>query len=161
MLGVYTFLAIVLISLTFISINSEGSPDLFIDDVEYSNDQSQARQLIVSGRDNATNFKYLIIDDISESPENWSMPEYNDTSWSLGAAPFGDRPYNGEDQNTDWDTSGNSPYSNDVILIRHKFHVSGTVTSAEINVAFANYCTPYLNGDLIYSESGGNSHGME
>ena len=160
-LGVYIFLAIALISLTLISINSEGSPDLFIDDAEYSNDQSQTRQLIVSGRDNATNFKYLIIDDISESPENWSMPEYNDTSWSLGAAPFGDRPYNGEDQNTDWDTSGNSPYSNDVILIRHKFHVSGTVTSAEINVAFANYCTPYLNGDLIYSESGGNSHGME
>ena len=161
MSGPYIFLAIAFISLTFLSINSEGAPDLFIGDVEYSNGQSQERLLIESGRDNATNFRYLIIDDISESPENWSMPEFNDSSWSLGAAPFGDRPYNGEDQNTDWDTTGNSPYNNDVILIRHEFQVSGTVTSAEINVAFANYCTPYLNGNLIYSESGGNSHGME
>ena len=160
-LGVHTFLAIALISLTFLSVNSEGEPDLFIQDVEYSNDYSQERLLVQSGRDNATNYKYLIIDDISESPENWSMPDFNDSAWSLGAAPFGDRPYNGEDQNTDWDTTGNSPYNNDVILIRHDFQVSGTVTSAEINVAFANYCTPYLNGNLIYSESGGNSHGAE
>lgn len=160
-LRIYTFLAIALISLTFLSVESQGEPDLFIEDVKYSNDYSQERVLVQSGRDNATNFRYLILDDISESPENWSMPDFNDSAWSLGAAPFGDRSSGGVEPNTDWDTSGNSPYNEDVILIRHKFQVSGIVTSAELDVAVANFCTPYLNGNMIYDDRGGDSRAQE
>ena len=76
--GFFIFLAIAFFSLIFLSMNSAGAPDLFIEDVVYSNDQSQEQLLIASGRDNATDYKYLIIDDISEAPENWSMPEFND-----------------------------------------------------------------------------------
>ena len=65
------------------------------------------------------------------------------------------------DPNTDWDTSGSSPYNDDIILIRHKFQVSGIVTSAEIDVAVANFCTPYLNGNMIYDERGGNNRAQE
>ena len=36
--------------------------------------------------------------------------------------------------------------------------MSGIVTSAQIDVAFANYCTPYLNGNIIYEERGANNH---
>ena len=147
--------------MTLTGLSAIGESDPFIDQVVYSRSTGEDITLVQSGRDNATYYRYLIIDDYNDSPENWSQPSFNDSSWAIGAAPFGDRPYNGEDPNTDWDTSGSSPYNDDIILIRHKFQLSGIVTSAQIDVAFANYCTPYLNGNLLYSERGGNSHGME
>ena len=147
--------------MTLTGLSAIGESDPFIDQVVYSRSTGEDITLVQSGRDNATYYRYLIIDDYNDSPENWSQPSFNDSSGAIGAAPFGDRPYNGEDPNTDWDTSGSSPYNDDIILIRHKFQLSGIVTSAQIDVAFANYCTPYLNGNLLYSERGGNSHGME
>ncbi len=159
--GILIFLAIAIISLTFLSIEAEGAPDLFIEDVVYSNGQSQEQLLIASGRDNATDYKYLIIDDITEAPENWSQSDFNDSSWSLGAAPFGDRSSGGVEPNIIWNTAGSSPYNDDVILIRHKFQVSGIVTSAELDVAVANFCTPYLNGHMIYDDRGGDSRAQE
>ena len=138
-----------------------GETDPYIDEVLYSKDITESKTLVQSGRDNATFYKYLILDDYSEAPENWSQSGFNDTDWSLGAAPFGDRSSDGVDPNTDWDTSGNSPYNEDVILIRHKFQVSGIVTSAEIDVAVANFCTPYLNGNMIYDDRGGDSRAQE
>ncbi len=138
-----------------------GETDPYIDDVLYSKDSTESKTLVQSGRDNATFYKYLILDDYSEAPENWSQSDFNDTAWNLGAAPFGDRSSGGVDPNTDWDTSGSSPYNEDVILIRHKFQVSGIVTSAEIDVAVANFCTPYLNGNMIYDDRGGDSRAQE
>ena len=145
----------------FFTDDSTAEVDPFIDEVLYSKEGSDTKVLVQSGRDNATFYKYLILDDFSEAPENWASKTFDDSSWSNGAAPFGDRRDNNVDPNTDWDTSGSSPYNNDIILIRHKFQLDGIVTSAEINVAFANYCTPYLNGNLIYDERGGNSHGAD
>ena len=138
-----------------------GETDPYIDEVLYSKDSTESKTLVQSGRDNATFYKYLILDDYSEAPENWSQSDFNDTTWSLGAAPFGDRSSGGVDPNTDWDTSGSSPYNEDVILIRHKFQVSGIVTSAELDVAVANFCTPYLNGNMIYDDRGGDSRAQE
>ena len=103
----------------------------------------------------------MILDDYSEAPDNWFESNFNDSGWLLSAAPFGDRSSDGVDPNTDWDTSGSSPYNDDIILIRHKFQVSGIVTSAEIDVAVANFCTPYLNGNMIYDERGGNNRAQE
>ncbi len=140
---------------------SEAQQDPFIDEVMYSKNIAESSTIVQSGRDNATYYKYLIINDYSEAPENWSEPEFNDTSWVFGAAPFGDRRSGNVDPNTDWDTSGNSPYNDDIILIRHKFQLNGIVTEAEINVAFANYCTPYLNGNMIYDDRGGSQHSQE
>ena len=140
---------------------SEAQEDPFIDEVMYSKDSAESLTIVQSGRDNATFYKYLIINDYSEAPDNWSEPGFNDTSWGFGAAPFGDRSSGGVDPNTDWDTSGNSPYNEDIILIRHKFQVSGIVTSAEIDVAVANFCTPYLNGNMIHEERGGDSRAQE
>ncbi len=159
-LKIITFL-LALTGVIFFTENSTAEMDPFIDDVLYSKEGSDTKVLVQSGRDNATFYKYLILDDFSDAPENWASKNFNDSSWSNGAAPFGDRRYNNVDPNVDWDTSGSSPYNNDIILIRHKFQLNGIVTSAEIDVAFANYCTPYLNGNLIYDERGGNSHGAE
>lgn len=151
---------IALIMVVFLP-NSGAQEDPYIDNVIYSRDNAESYTIVESGRDNSTFYKYLIINDYSEAPVNWSEPDFNDTSWVFGGAPFGDRRDNNVDPNTDWDTSGNSPYNDDIILIRHKFQLDGIVTEAEINVAFANYCTPYINGEIIYEETGGDSHGSD
>jgi len=140
---------------------SEALEDPYVDEVMYSKDSTESFTLVQSGRDNATYYRYLIIDDYSEAPANWSEAGFNDSEWVIGAAPFGDRSSGGVDPNTDWDTSGGSPYNDDVILIRHKFQVSGIVTYAELDVAVANFCTPYLNGNMIYDDRGGDSRAQE
>ena len=140
---------------------SEAQQEPYIDEVMYSKNSAESLTIVQSGRDNATYYKYLILDDYSEAPENWFEANFNDSEWVLSAAPFGDRSSGGVDPNTDWDTSGNSPYNNDIILIRHKFQVSGIVTSAEIDIAVANFCTPYLNGNIIHEERGGDSRAQE
>ncbi|HJM81694.1 MAG TPA: hypothetical protein QF397_02940, partial [Candidatus Poseidoniia archaeon] len=160
-LWVFLFLIATVAIMLSISQEATGETDPFVDEVLYSSSSVEENTIILSGRENATYYRYLIIDDYDDSPENWSQPGFNDSGWVIGAAPFGDREYNNVNPNTDWDTTGSSPYNDDIILIRHKFQLSGVVNSAEINVAFANYCTPFLNGNLIYSERGGNSHGME
>ena len=147
---ILTILMALLSVLFFVSEDTIAETDPYIDEVLYSGDSTESKVLVQSGRDNATFYKYLILDDYAEAPENWSQSDFNDSAWSLGSAPFGDRSSDGVDPNTDWDTSGNSPYNDDIILIRHKFQVSGIVTSAEIDVAVANFCTPYLNGNMIY-----------
>ncbi|MDP7590916.1 MAG: CARDB domain-containing protein, partial [Candidatus Poseidoniia archaeon] len=147
-----------------LAVPTDGEVDLQALSLEYgfAGEDEAPVTLVESGRDNATLYRYLILDDYSEAPENWSQPGFNDSGWLLGAAPFGDREYNNVNPNTIWDTTGSDPYEADVLLVRHKFQTpAGTLLSAEINVAFANYCTPYLNGNLIYSERGGNSHGMQ
>jgi len=148
-------------AMTLTGLGAVGESDPFIDQVVYSRNAGEDVTVVQSGRDNATYYRYLILDDYADSPENWSQPNFNDSTWAIGAAPFGDRASDGVDPNTDWDTSGSSPYNDDVILIRHKFQVSGIVTSAELDVAVANFCTPYLNGNMIYDDRGGDSRAQE
>ena len=50
--------------------NSAAEVDPFIDEVLYSKDGADTRVLVQSGRDNATFYRYLILDDYSEAPEN-------------------------------------------------------------------------------------------
>ena len=157
----FIVLAVLALAITVYMPTSEAQEDPYIEEVIYSKGSEESSTIVLSGRDNATFYRYLILDDYSEAPVNWSNANFNDTSWEFGGAPFGDRRVSNVDPVTDWDTSGNSPYSNDVILIRHKFQLDGIVTEAEINVAFANFCTPYLNGNIIYEERGDNSHSQE
>lgn len=140
---------------------SEAQEDPYIENAIYSVGSEVSSTIVVSGRDNATYYRYLILDDYSQAPTNWFESDFNDSSWSIGAAPFGDRSVSGVEPNLIWNTEGSSPYDDDAILIRHKFQMSGIVTSAQIDVAFANYCTPYMNGNLIYEERGGSSHAQE
>ncbi len=160
-LGIIAIFMAVLGAMILFSDNTISESDPYIDEILYSADSTESKILVQSGRDNATYYRYLILDDYSEAPDNWFESSFNDSGWLLSAAPFGDRSSDGVDPNTDWDTSGSSPYNDDIILIRHKFQVSGIVTSAEIDVAVANFCTPYLNGNMIYDERGGNNRAQE
>ena len=154
-------IAILALILIIMTPETEAEIDTYVKDVLYSKSGTETVNLVQSGRDNATLYKYLILDDYSEAPDGWFASDFNDSAWLLGAAPFGDRSNDGVGENTDWDTSGSSPYNNDVILIRHKFQVSGIVTSAKIDVAVANFCTPYLNGNMIYDDRGGDNRAQE
>ena len=160
-LGIIAIFMAVVGAMILVSDNTISEADPYIDEILYSADSTESKILVQSGRDNATYYRYLILDDYSEAPDNWFESSFNDSGWLLSAAPFGDRSSDGVDPNTDWDTSGSSPYNDDIILIRHKFQVSGIVTSAEIDVAVANFCTPYLNGNMIYDERGGNNRAQE
>ena len=57
---------------------TNGEPDPFIDNAVYSKEGYDEIILVEDGRDNATFFKYLIINDYSEAPENWSETGFND-----------------------------------------------------------------------------------
>ena len=157
----YIVMTILALTIAFYLPSSEAQEDPYIEDAVYSKGSEESTKIVLSGRDNATFYKYLILDDYSEAPTDWYESEFNDSSWSIGAAPFGDRSVSGIEPNLIWNTQGSSPYEDDVILIRHKFQMSGIVTSAQIDVAFANYCTPYLNGNIIYEERGDNNHAQE
>ena len=79
-LGVFAILMALVGVLCFTSYaNAEADP--FVDEVLYSTGSTESTLLIESGRDNATYYRYLIVDDYSESPENWSQPGFNDSNW--------------------------------------------------------------------------------
>ena len=157
-LWVFLFLTATVAVMLSTSQEATGETDPFVDEVLYSSSSVEYTVVLQSGRDNATYYRYLIIDDYDDSPENWSQPGFNDSEWEIGGAPFGDRTDNGIDPNTPWDTDGDS---DDVILIRHKFNMpNGVIVSAELNVAFDNYCTPIINGNLVYSEGERSANGM-
>jgi len=62
--------------------------------------------VVPSGRDNATLYKYQILDDVSQFPTDWYEPWYNDSGWNVTAAPFGDKDQAGTSPNTILDSEG-------------------------------------------------------
>jgi len=135
-LWVFLFLTATVAVMLSTSQEATGETDPFVDKILYSSSSVEDTVVLQSGRDNATYYRYLIIDDYEDSPENWSQPGFNDSEWEIGAAPCGDRNDNGVDYGTEWDTDGDN---NDVILIRHKFNMpNGVIVSAELNVAEEN-----------------------
>ena len=88
-------------AMTLTGLGAVGESDPFIDQVVYSRNAGEDVTVVQSGRDNATYYRYLILDDYADSPENWSQPNFNDSTWAIGAAPFGDRASDGVDQKTD------------------------------------------------------------
>ena len=140
----YSFAVLVFAFLLSLAASNASSEevDLTVTALDYTNDFEGGEPVTVvqNGRDNDTLFRYLILDDYSEAPEDWTQLGFNDSSWFIGAAPFGDREYNNVNPNTIWDTTGSDPYEADVLLVRHKFQTpAGTILSAEIDMAFTNY----------------------
>ena len=91
---VQILLLVATITALTLAVPGSGEADLQALSLEYGYDLVAGPvpvTLVESGRDNDTMFRYLILDDYSEAPENWSQPGFNDSNWSLGAAPFGDR----------------------------------------------------------------------
>ena len=90
-LWIFLFLTATIAVILSTSQEATGEADPFVDEVLYSSSSVEENTIILSGRDNGTYYRYLIIDDYEDSPENWSQPGFNDSGWVIGAAPFVDR----------------------------------------------------------------------
>ena len=95
---------VLLFSLLIIgSVNADES-DIDISSIRYTNDfvNGEAVTIVSSGKDGGTEYKYNLYDDDDDDcdtqsclPENWYATDFDDSSWSSGAAPFGNDEING------------------------------------------------------------------
>jgi len=148
---------VLLFSLLIIgSVNADES-DIDISSIRYTNDfvNGEAVTIVSSGKDGGTEYKYNLYDDDDDDcdtqsclPENWYATDFDDSSWSSGAAPFGNEEINGVTPGTIWETESGL---DDYIVIRHYFNYTKeeNILSATLNVAHNNYYMAYLNGNLI------------
>ena len=84
-INIYILAALALVLIVYIpSSGSESDP--YIEEVIYSKGSEETSTIVTSGRDNATFYRYLILDDYSQAPVDWYEPNFNDSSWSFGAA---------------------------------------------------------------------------
>ena len=79
----FIVLAVLALAITVYMPTSEAQEDPYIEDVIYSKGSEESSTIVLSGRDNATFYRYLILDDYSEAPVNWSNANFNDTSWEF------------------------------------------------------------------------------
>jgi len=80
----FTIMAILALIVIAYMPTSEALEDPYIDEVMYSKDSAESFTIVQSGRDNATYYRYLIIDDYAEAPANWSESGFNDSEWIIG-----------------------------------------------------------------------------
>ncbi len=134
--------------------------DIDITALKYTNDfeNGDPVTIVSSGKDDATAYNYNFYDDDDDDcdqqsciPENWYAVDFDDSNWSLGAAPFGNDELDGVSPGTIWQTEEGG--LKDYLIIRHHFTYSGEyeALSATLNLAYNNYYTAYLNGNLIRS----------
>ena len=70
-LWVFLFLTAAIAVMLSTSQEATGEADPFVDEVLYSSSSVEENTIILSGRDNATYYRYLIIDDYDDSPEKY------------------------------------------------------------------------------------------
>ena len=69
-LGIIAIFMALLGAMLLASNNAASEADPYVDEVLYSGDSTESEILVQSGRDNATYYRYLILDDYSEAPDN-------------------------------------------------------------------------------------------
>ena len=76
----------------FIVPNVEAS-DIEILEINYNNnyESGDAVVIIESGKNASTSFKYSIFDDNDDFPDDWNQNNFNDSEWSNGETPFGNK----------------------------------------------------------------------
>lgn len=115
---------------------------------------------VPAGRYNGTVYNYMITTNSGDIPSDWYETDYDDSNWSQGDAPFGDREMGGINPGTDWDESSES-----WCIIRHWFKIpdeyKAKLSLGHLEMAFNNYAEPYINGHKIFNEAGGTWHGAE
>ncbi len=147
--GIFSFF---LIFLLFTNSTNGEEPDVNIDSIKYTNDFENGDPITIvsSGKDNATVYNYNFYDDDDDIPQDWYAMDFDDTEWNSSAGPFGNDELDGVNPGTIWQTENGE---NDYIVIRHYFTYEGNdeTLSATLKLAYNNYYTAYLNGNLIRS----------
>ena len=129
--------------------------DISISSIRYTNDfeNGESITIIDSGRDGGTEYRYAIFDDDDDFPDDWEEVTFDDSEWDMGEAPFGNKPNEGIEPRTIWQsehTSG-SDGNNDYIIVRKNFAIddASTILGGTIKSAYTNYYAVYLNGEEI------------
>ena len=78
--------------LGFIVPNAEAS-DIEILEINYNNNYESGDAVIIieSGKNTSTSFKYSIFNDNDDFPDDWNENNFNDSEWSYGETPFGNK----------------------------------------------------------------------
>ena len=151
------FLLIIFVTFILVGQVKADDAEISISSIKYTNDLENGElvNLVSSGKDNATNYKYKFYDDDDDDcdtqsclPVNWYASDYDDSDWNINATPFGNEELNGLEPNTIWQTEDGL---GDYLVIRHYFTYEEPeeVLSATLNIAHNNYYMAYLNGNLI------------
>ena len=129
--------------------------DISISSIRYTNDfeNGESITIIDSGRDGGTEYRYAIFDDDDDFPDDWEEVTFDDSEWDMGEAPFGNKPNEGIEPRTIWQsehTSG-SDGNKDYIIVRKNFAIddASTILGGTIKSAYTNYYAVYLNGEEI------------
>lgn len=156
-------LGILVCAFIFGSAGAEGS-EVSITDLKYTNDfeKGEAVNLIPSGKNQSTTYSYKIFDDNDDFPEDWEEKEFDDSSWEIGNAPFGNKANEATEPGTIWQSeyTEGSDGDKDYIIIRKDFFIEdkNAVLGATVKSAYTNYYAVYLNGQNLQnclSYSGG------
>ncbi|MEO2180654.1 MAG: hypothetical protein ABGW86_05195, partial [Candidatus Poseidoniia archaeon] len=92
------FLAVIMLTLALVETANGDDADIDITTIKYTNDFENGDPITIvsSGKDDATAYNYNFYDDDDDDcdqqsciPENWYAVDFDDSNWSLGAAPFG------------------------------------------------------------------------
>ena len=155
-------LHLLVFSICLICLNGANGDDADIDitTIKYTNDfeNGDPVTIVSSGKDSSTEYNYNFYDDDDDDcdeqeciPEDWYAIDFDDSNWNSGAAPFGNDDLNGISPGTIWQTEEGG--LSDYLIIRHHFTYNGDyeALSATLNIAYNNYYTAYLNGNLIRS----------
>ena len=151
------FLVIIFVTLLLVGPVKADDAEISISSIKYTNDLENGElvNLVSSGKDNATNYKYKLYDDDDDDcdtqsclPIDWYTSSYDDSDWNINATPFGNEELDGLEPNTEWQTEDGL---GDYLVIRHYFTYEKPeeVLSATLNIAHNNYYMAYLNGNLI------------
>jgi hypothetical protein len=103
--------------------------------------------IIHSGASSSTEYQYAIWNG-SDFPEDFYEMDYNDSTWEVGAAPFGNDELRGVEPNTLWQTDDtNYTY----ITARHWLNYTESLNFSELKISIAHddYYRVYLNEKLI------------
>ena len=168
-----TFLLIFFLAVIVVG-NVKGDENINISSLKYTNEFENGEEviLVANGKDYGTEYLYRIYDDDDDQyrnnddggnnddcdvqnclPDDWYTPDFDDSEWDTGAAPFGDEEMDGIIPGTIWESEdGSDPgVLNDNLVLRHYFNYSNEneILSATLKIVHNNYYVAYLNGQLI------------
>ena len=135
--------------------NAEAN-DIEILEINYNNNYENGDAVIIveSGKNASTSFKYSIFDDNDDFPDDWNENNFNDSEWSNGETPFGNKNSpQGIEPKTNWQSehTGGNDGENDWVIIRKDFIIGeiNEVVGGNVKISYNDYYGVWINGESI------------
>ena len=139
----------------FIVPNAEAS-DIEILEINYNNNYESGDAVVIveSGKNTTTSFKYSFFDDNDDFPDDWNENDFNDSEWSNGETPFGNKNSpQGIEPRTNWQSehTGGNDGENDWVIIRKDFYIEeiNGVVGGNVKISYNDYYGVWINGETV------------